>query len=458
MYDPDVALIETKRLGLYIDSNTFNLLLNQNNRLAIAILNYYNPNYKGYDDEFSYLIKFIRDPLKTSHKILKSIPKYNIISDNSEIKYIEYFPFDKRSAAHAVGYKLKTIQNVAEVIYKKQTISEAELKKIISVFIYASLNRYNSYIFITNEKILLDNRFWFKSHVPGEPLYIMSVEEAAQFLNLYLKKRSIYIIHSSQKSTIRFDKWFWYFLSMRLKLHHYNVGEGHIDSVVDRFIHILIALDEIGILSYSKIRNATRLDTLYHFNYLIPLITGIFDNIALTLDKKLEINWPYLREISLSNTAGEKYLKEIRRKSPVIRKHINSYVHFINLIYDIREQVIHRLGLKSTGINYRDVDLKLKTHAIRIPEKSDQIVWNVKQCGDRPIKNSPFSEWGLYSSTSELYIIPYTFSLKVVKTLIEFIEKFLELLGYPSFVEHQMKKRDDFTQNLKMFEQYHLGF
>src|SRR5450759_2745183 len=141
---------------------------------------------------------------------------------------------------------------------------------------------------------------------------------------------------------------------MRLKLPHYNVGDPMIDALSLRFQYILMALDEIGIQFYSGTGNDTMDNTLYHFNYLISLITGIFDNLALKTNSHLAINFVDLRKVCINNNSGREFLREIRNKNQGLRDHISVYMDFINLIYEFRELVVHREGLSSTAFENMD--------------------------------------------------------------------------------------------------------
>ena len=47
--------------------------------------------------------------------------------------------------------------------------------------------------------------------------------------------------------------------------------------------------------------------------------------------------------------------------------------------------------------------------------------------------------------------------MNAVSTLTQFADKYLELLGFPSFVETQKKVQDEFTATLVRFEEGRLG-
>ena len=284
----------------------------------------------------------------------------------------------------------------------------------------------------------------------------MSVEEAALFIDLFFKKNEKYF--ASSRYTL--NKGLWYWLSTRLKLAHYNVGtppvgDPMLDALAYRFYYALMALDEMGIQYFLGANNDTKDNTLYHFNYLITLITGIFDNLALKTNTQLGINYTDLRKVSINNKSGRDFLKEVKNKRPDIRDHIHSYVVFISLIYLFRELVVHREGLSKTGFDYRSRDGNWRANFIKV---SAEIKRKLKACGDKAGNYDPFTKWGFYESGTQYFLDPYNFSLEAIKKLSEFIEKYLEFLGYNSFIKTQEQKDDDFTKTMKFFEKYHLGF
>lgn len=397
----------TEKLRVFIDSKSFAELLEKDDRTAGAILQYHN----------SKLLDLVRDPLEADFKELKNV--------------VEYEPqFNKDGKLISIKIVRDKSEQIIGTRYRKEDIL--------------------STINITNNDTLLKKRRYSELHFPGGPLNIMSVEEATLFLDLFFKKNGNYLFSNNS-----LNKGYWYLLSMRLKLPHYNVGDPLINALSDKFYYALMALDEIGIQYYLGQNNDTMDNTLYHFYYWISLVTGIFDNLALKTDSALGINFPNQIRISLHNTNGKDFLKEVRKKSPQIRAHINSGVEFINLIYLFRERVIHREGLPKTGFENRDKDGSWKANFIKVTE---EIKKNLRACGDKKSQYDPFTEWGLYEMHSQYFLDPYNFSMNATRKLTEFTDKYLELLGYPSFIEAQKQKSDDFTKTLTAFEKYHLGF
>ena len=61
------------------------------------------------------------------------------------------------------------------------------------------------------------------------------------------------------------------------------------DALANRFEFLLRSVDEIGFLYYMKVNNDIKVDMMYHFNYAITLITGIFDSLALITKNTYEL-------------------------------------------------------------------------------------------------------------------------------------------------------------------------
>jgi hypothetical protein len=434
--DSRPILKDAKKLRIFIDSEIFNVLLKKNDRVANAILRHYDSD----------ILDFVRNPLSTAYGELNNVVQYEIEEKDSSINSIKITKKED-SSIMAFGYRMDDIRSIAKKVCGKDEVSKEELDKIITIFIQAIFNRFEkSNIYISNDKLLLKNRLWFESHVPGYPLNIMSVEEASFFLDLFFKKHEKY--YASSRYSL--NKGYWYLLSMRLKLPHYHEGDPYINALANRLYYALMALDEMGIQFYLGVNNDTMDNTLYHFNYLISLMTGIFDNLALKTNTQLQINFTDLRKVSINNNAGREFLKEIRGKNPNIRDHINAYVEFINLIYLFRELVVHREGLSKTGFEGEG----WKANFIKVTESIKQ---KLNFCGDKNSENDPFTKWGFYQLHGELFLDPYNFSIEAIKKLIEFVDKYLELLDYSSFIDSRKQKTDSFTEILNLFEKYHLG-
>lgn len=436
-------LVNIEKVKVLLDTNSFNSWINEGNRLAHAILGHYD----------SEIVDFVRTPLMTTSEELQRVPEYGFELDANA--WIRGLSITRANSAQRIyfGYRKEDILSIAKVIFGRAEITDQEFERILLVFVQATLslvNRETANIFITGDSVLLTKRLWFESHFPGGILNIMSLEEAAIFLDLFLKRKGKYLISAH----FSLNKGYWYLLSMRLKLPHYNVGDLMIDALSQRFEFVLMALDEIGIQFYSGTNNDTMDNTLYHFNYLISLTTGIFDNLALKTNTDLGINFADLRKVCISNNGGREFLREVRGRNQTLREHISNYMTFINLIYEFRELIVHREGLAHTAFENRG-DIRWRANLITINEDVRE---RLRICGDVSSEFDPFTLWGFYQLHDLLLLEPYHFALEATRKLIAFVDRYLELLGSPSFIASARTRGDDFADTLNRFERGHLDF
>jgi hypothetical protein len=440
-------LVNIERVEVLLDTHSFNLWINERNRLASAVMGYYG----------SEKVDFVRTPLFTTSEELQRVPEYGCELDANA--WIKELSITRADSARRIrfGNRKEDILSVAQKIFDRTEITEQEFERILLAFVEATLsfgnslgNRETANIFITGDSVLLTKRLWFESHLPGGILNIMSLNEATIFLDLFFKKKGKYLMSAH----FSLNKGYWYLLSMRLKLPHFNLGDPMIDSLSKRFEFILMALDEIGIQFYSGANNDTMDNTLYHFNYLITLTTGIFDNLALKTNTGLGINFTDLRKVSINNKAGREFLREVRSKNQTLRDHISNYMPFISLVYELRELVVHREGFEDTAFEDRG-DIHWRANLIRINENVRE---RLGTCGDVPGEFDPFTLWGFYQLHNFLLLEPYHFALEATRKLGAFVDRYLEILGSPSFIASARNKRDGFADTLNRFETGHLGF
>jgi hypothetical protein len=454
-------LKKAKKISILIDSKSFNNRLRKNDRLANAILSYYNSEH----------LEFVRTPFETTYNQLNKIADFKIERDeSSEMKGIKINKEDSYTG-YAFHYQTRTIQRAAEEVYKKESISTDELNDITTVFIQAVFNhkdtkfrfrdrapfvRYEGLeepnIYITNNPILLENRYWFEGVSPGHPLNIVSIEEASLLLDAFLKRNEIYCL----SSRFYIDKFQWYWYSMRSKIPHYNVSSDITNSIANRLYFILMALDEITIQYYLGSNNVTMDTTLYHFNYLISLISGVFDSLALKTNEDLTINWNNNLDITLSNTRRRGvFLDQIREKNPHLRNHISTYGSFIQLIFSIRDVIIHREGLESTHYSYNSERGGWDANLIEISETTSNYI---RYCGDTKYSEDKLTKWGAHKISDKYLLEPHHFSMEAVNMLIKFVDEYLRLLGSPSFIKEQKQQNTDFANYIMAFENNQLGF
>ena len=123
-------------------------------------------------------------------------------------------------------------------------------------------------------------------------------------------------------------------------------------------------------------------------------------------------------------------------------------MNFIMLIYSFRDLVVHREGLAKTSFEYRGEDARWRVNVVKLDKNQIDKVEECHRWGNP-------SNWGVFAT----FLEPFAFSVTALRVLMEFVDKYLGLLGQPSFVEAQRtRKEDPFTKDLLDFEKYHLGF
>lgn len=439
-------LPKQERLVILVDSRSLNDLLANGNHATKTILKY------STCEPFA----FVRSPVDTDHLELRGLPVFIQHHDeNGNLTSIDIVT-DKSKSMTAFGYKMVDIDEIGKHIYKKQFLTSEEREAILLVFVHSALNvRDEMRVMTTNNEVLLSNRIWFESHFPGRPLNIATVEETKEVMDLFAKYRNKYYI-SDHYTT---NKWGWYWYSFRSKVPNYHVGDSILDALASRFVYLLMSVDEIGFQYYSGANNDTMETTIYHFNYFISLISGIFDALAIRTKSQLGIKFDrdsIDSRTSLSPRAGREFLKEVREKSPDLREHIMRNMHFTKLIYALRELVVHREMLPKSG--FEDVNKKWKANFITV----DANIMNlITQCGDGSQEYEPTTIWGLYSVMPRFrFLEPYHFSKAAATKLVSFCNTFLHLLGFADFVESFEKqgKKDMFTTTMERFREDSLGF
>jgi hypothetical protein len=167
----------------------------------------------------------------------------------------------------------------------------------------------------------------------------------------------------------------------------------------------------------------------YHFNYFLLLVTGIFDNLAITAREKHSLRFKDDRNpsrTSLLSATGEEFLKELKIHNPSLRNHINRYHEFINLIHKLRELAAHRQGFRSIGYGQ-----KRTFKQFFVIDK--EIAQLIKNCGDKTSSNERISTWGVHKNIF-LLLEPCHFAKSAGLKLIEFADEYLKLLGFDIFL------------------------
>jgi hypothetical protein len=217
-----------------------------------------------------------------------------------------------------------------------------------------------------------------------------------------------------------------------------------------------MSVDEIGGQYYSGVNNDTRDNSIYHFNYFISLVSGIFDSLAIRTKNQYGLVFKGSENpcrTSLQNSLGKEFLKALRERNAPLRKHINDYVHFIKVIYLLRDTILHREGLGDVVFEHRDADGNWRANFIKVPTETATLL---KQCRDDKEDYDPWTHFGILGA---IYLEPFKFAKSSILLLAGFCNKYLELLGFGNFIDEVRKNKpeDSFTRDIGIFEEDNIG-
>ena len=150
-------------------------------RRAISILKYCEVNP----------LVFRRTEYQSENNLLKQIPEIHLLEKNGS-KYVE--TPDKGRHSFRENTDLAA-QYFGKEILQKEKLTKEELESIQLIFIQDALNKFKGSNFLVSENsLLLSHRVYFQRKLASIPLNIVSMEEAAEFIDLSFKYNSQFII------------------------------------------------------------------------------------------------------------------------------------------------------------------------------------------------------------------------------------------------------------------------
>lgn len=435
------------KLRILIDSESILKLINNGHKNTIKLLEYNNSD----------IFDFIRTPYETDFAELREIVEFEKKYEGQKLSYIE---IDRDNSSEQIGilYPKENIISLGQSIYRKQYLNKNEMEITELIIIQVNLNsRHNLGLLVTNNPVILEKRYWFESNIPGGLLNILKIEEAIEIMSLYTKHKGQYCIASRYYA----NKGLWYWYYFRSKIPYYHVGDPILDSFSTRLTFSLMSLDEMGFQYYSDISYDSLKTTMYHFFYLISLLSGIFDSFAIRTFQQYKLKFKGMEHrsrISLNKKAGKTFLKAIKNKNSALHSHIERYNTFIKLIYILRELILHREGLErfeKTRIGHKPYLEKI--YYLKI---SKDIKKYIDELGDKKKNNEPISDWGVCKQNDTFLLDPFNFSKLAIKNIIHFSNEYLKLLGFTNFIDELRgkKKYDDFVKDIDIFRDHYLGF
>lgn len=432
-----------KPLWILIDTASMNEELADGNDSASRVLQY------AENREF----RFVRTPETERDKLLEKIPPYAIEGEDNGWRSLKVDDEQGR-LSQRFGYQEQDIRDITARVYSDNTevyavdvedLTDQEVSAVRKVFVHAAFNnREEGHLFVTNREELLSHRRWFESHFPGGQLNIMCLQEAVEYLGLYLRYRDQF--YAAPNFTVGKFGWYWHLFRSLIPFYHVeaDADDDYMRGFSTRFQNLLIAIDEIGFQYFQKPDNRTQMNIQYHFDYAVSLITGVFDALALKTAERYDIDASRKEFISLTNNRDRGFLNEVRDANSDLRDHITEHMEFINLIYVLRPLVIHRGGYQDSQFEDRDEGWTGGVIPLDRFNDTDREDFEryYREIEDEPLPYDPITEWGVYQANlADMgFIEPYHFMKAAVRTLVRFINEYLQLLGYENFLG---QRRDD---------------
>lgn len=444
--NPKNILHNNGSLDILIDSESFSKNINDNPNIQ-KILSYA-------DCEF---FDLLRTPYNTCIFEIDKIQHFdNNINEDRRSGGIKFTKEGRWAGSSAVTPILPHVEDIGKKVLHKDTLSEKEWEKIWYVFVHQSLFysgqifRKKSNIFVTEDVEILKNRNWFSEHFPGEPMMIVTAQESVEIMDLFAKNLGKYFLEPYGTA----NRGLWYWDYFRALVPHYHVQHGldahPLVTLSSRFVFLLQSLDEMGMSHFKKIDDDSGDLIQYHFNYSIALMTGIFDSLARTT--QLHYNIVEQRgpsSISLSNRSGKYFLLELREHNTSLRDFISNNMTFINLIYELRENVLHRDFQRPVAIGTLT---RTTMNLLKIPTT---VVTFLAQLNDEKKIFDDYTKWGMHVVGGIPYISPYEFGKTASTRLIKFIDEFLEKLDYKLYVKENSGNR--YIENIIRMKNKSLG-
>lgn len=429
-------------LNVFIDSNSFDSFPDDDNKLSQKILLFVK-NKK---------LRFYRTEKESSNPLILPVPEIHIWL-SEEIRWLSnQFEVDENITKERY-FPTRIINNFSEEIFNDYEHTPENIAIILPILIHKFFeSNENASIYITDNEKLLSYRYRLLNKENNFSICIFSLYDANLFLDLFFKRNNLYFSQDSRILSVGY----WYHLSAYQKMPHiFGFNDPIMIGLFDRMSFALKCLDEIGIQNFKEITPDNNYIAMYHFTYLISLITGIFDNLAILTDTLLELEIKPPEEITLSK--NRKYFRErVNITYLELFEYIQNFDLFIALIHEFREIAVHKEGFHSLTFRNTDKKTGFMTCFVKLPEKMNKAIDLIKKNEKKPHVRYPKSDWGLYEIDKEFFINPYNFSLMAMSNLVNFTDGYLELIRKKSEFKNREVKRED--PDLDLFKKFHLGF
>lgn len=462
------SLFREEMLNISIDSESFQKFLCNENINAENILKHiihpFN-NKKCYE--------LIRTPLESEiHELLTKIPYFTI--EEKKDSYLRYMEHDISSlyvhrpdsisehpnnlkSCFSIRFTEKMAIEFGKELFDKNRLNEKEKNAAFLMFIQFYLMS-NEKIFITENPLILKNRpkFYYMSEKP--PL-IVNLQGGKEVIGLYLRYKNNYNIyfHDAEWYNIKVSfekhKYYEYYLLSQVPYLPFkdDDSENHAKSLVSRFLNLFVSLDQIGIQYHNGVNKDSVFDSLYHFNYLITIITGIFDSLALITKNKYDIITKNDIQITLNPKSENIIRKRLKTLNYPLYKHLIEYSTFIGFMHKLRNVIIHNEMLEK-GVFHISQDVGFK--GVMIPKELFEKLKHHPQ--DIRDKNKKKIFWGVLSTDQDQngYVDLFKFSKASSIEIINFTNTYMELIGQNNIINMLREEKSPYLERFDLLNKY----
>jgi hypothetical protein len=410
--------------------------------------------------------EFLRTPDNTSHDPLDNIEQYRI-EKNPDKKGDSLLWGSSWSAFQYTDTKLTAIQDRLSERDVHLSTDDLQITAVRCTLNSRAFEEDNGILLTENEQIL-SNRRTLEHEFGGindVKLNIMTTDEAAEFLGLFLRYRNDFTYYPdySKSISISLDRSGWNWALTDLSIAH----SGGIDGLNTRIENLVTGLDELGFQYYMGTGNHTNNYTIYHFNYCISLITGVFDSLALHTRDKFEFE---LEDKKTTIRTGEPLFKKVRGVDDDLWSFIESNHPFVEMIYAIRPHVIHKddIMMRGPGFKCRNMEGQRywNSHILKLNDMEEKYLTDFykyyRQMNDKLLGFDPMTKWGFicventmeHLPENDQFIEPYQFIKTASQELFDYVDMYLSTLGTDDRLQMLSKEHPDRYDDLIRFQNH----
>lgn len=225
-----------------------------------------------------------------------------------------------------------------------------------------------------------------------------------------------------------------------------------LDSLSERLNFICRADDKVKYYSKKTPKNGNKNNALYHFGYLIMLITGALDDLAWVIKHLYKLNLGKTQIVLKEyQTYESKLLKNLEHKNKKLYEFLQASKNqsIIKLFYPIRDSLQHRKFIK--GVRYTNESRGLRKNLFAIPKETLEWI-------DFNFSSELEKEYGIYEENDEvLYIEPYIFTSKLLENFTNIINGVLINIEWDSFTEGLTTNEIEELEKSKLIYEKGLG-